>query len=93
MSCILSCVFADGCIEFKNIHGMYNIKSVAHMMMDIIMQQRMMSVKLMDISSWLWYTNFEVSDSDTMQYEARSRVPHCLSDPVWTNSPHGAPPL
>jgi hypothetical protein len=54
---------------------------------------RMMSVRLLDISSWSWYATSEVSDSATMQYEARSGVPHCASDPVWTNSPHGAPPL
>jgi hypothetical protein len=49
--------------------------------------------KLTDISSWSWYATFEVSDSDTTHYEARSGVPHCPSDPVWTNSPHSAPPL
>jgi hypothetical protein len=54
---------------------------------------RTMSVKLMDIRSWSWYATFEVSDSDTMQYEARSRVPQRPSDPVWKNSPHSAPPL
>jgi len=54
---------------------------------------RMMSAKLTDISSWSWYATFGVSDSDATQHETRSGVPHCPSDPVWTNPPLGAPPL
>jgi hypothetical protein len=52
-----------------------------------------MSARLLDFDSWYWYATFAVSGSGTMQYKAKSRVPRCPKDPVWTNSSHGTPPL